>query len=284
MTPQERKRVKIMKIYKLAAFDMDGTFLNSKKEIQPSTVEACKRASAAGKILALDTGRAVTELDFYPFKEMGIRYGSCACGTVIYDFENKVVLAKRVIPSELVPAIVEASRKEDLMLQVMVDGISYVESADVKNMPHFHMAVYQPLYEATTACVEDIRAFAVEHAHEINKMNMYHASPEGRLCTQERLAHLPLDFTYAEETSFEITPQGVSKGTGLVDLCEVLGVPIEEAIGVGDAFNDVPMLEMAGLGVAMGNSNEAALKAADAVVGSNDHDGIAEVIDRYLIG
>ena len=43
MTPQERKRVKIMKIYKLAAFDMDGTFLNSKKEIQPSTVEACKR-------------------------------------------------------------------------------------------------------------------------------------------------------------------------------------------------------------------------------------------------
>ena len=95
---------------------------------------------------------------------------------------------------------------------------------------------------------------------------------------------MPLDFTYAEETSFEITPQGVSKGTGLVDLCRVLGVPIEEAIGVGDAFNDIPMLEMAGLGVAMGNSNEAALLAADVVVGDNDHNGIAEVIDRYLIG
>ena len=137
---------------------------------------------------------------------------------------------------------------------------------------------------ATTSLVDDVRAFAIEHAHEVNKMNMYHATPEGRLRTQERLAHLPLDFTYAEQTSFEVTPQGVSKGTGLVDLCEVLGVPIEEAIGVGDAFNDVPMLEMAGLGVAMGNSNEAALQAADVVVGDNDHDGIAEVIDRYLIG
>ena len=272
-----------MSKYKLAAFDMDGTFLNSKKEIQPSTVEACKRAAQAGKILAIDTGRAVSELTLYPFAEMGIRYGACTCGTVIYDFEQGVVLAKKSIPAQFIPEIAEASSKEDLMLQVMVDGISYVEAADVKNMPHFHMAVYQPLYEATTACVDDIQAFAVTHAHEINKMNMYHASPEGRLRTQKRLAHLPLDFTYAEETSFEITPQGVSKGTGLVDLCEVLGVPIEEAIGVGDAFNDVPMLKTAGLGVAMGNSNEAALQAADVVVGDNDHDGIAEVIDRYLL-
>ena len=215
-----------MSKYKLAAFDMDGTFLDSRKEIRPSTADACKRASAAGRILAIDTGRAVSELTLYPFGEMGIRYG----------------------------------------------------------MPHFQMAVYQPLYEATTSLVDDVRAFAIEHAHEINKMNMYHATPEGRLRTQERLAHLPLDFTYAEQTSFEVTPQGVSKGTGLVDLCEVLGLPIEEAIGVGDAFNDVPMLKMAGLGVAMGNSNEAALQAADVVVGDNDHDGIAEVIDRYLMG
>jgi hydroxymethylpyrimidine pyrophosphatase-like HAD family hydrolase len=77
---------------------------------------------------------------------------------------------------------------------------------------------------------------------------------------------------------------GVSKGTGLADLCEVLGVPIAEAIGVGDAFNDVPMLKMAGLGAAMGNSNEEALRAADVVVKDNDHDGIAEVIDKYLLG
>ena len=65
-----------MSKYKLAAFDMDGTFLDSRKEIRPSTVEACKRASAAGKILAVDTGRAVSELTLYPFGEMGIRYGA----------------------------------------------------------------------------------------------------------------------------------------------------------------------------------------------------------------
>ena len=269
--------------YKLAAFDMDGTLLNSRKEIPSSAVLACKRAAAAGRIVALDTGRAVTELTIFPLTEMGIRYGSCACGTVIYDFEDSRVLAKKTIPESLVSTIVEASGLEDLMLQVMVDGISYVKAADVKRMEHFQMGVYRPLYEATTSYADDVRAFALEHAGEINKMNLYHASPEGRARTLARLSHLPLDFTFAETTSLEATPQGVSKGTGLADLCSVLGISIKEAIGVGDAFNDVPMLKAAGLGVAMGNSNEAALGAADVVVGDNDHDGIAEVIDRYLL-
>ena len=270
--------------YKLAAFDMDGTLLNSRKEIQASAVLACRRASAAGKIIALDTGRAVTELTIFPFKEMGIRYGSCACGTVIYDFDKSLVLAKRSIPESLVPVIVEASGLEDLMLQVMVDGVSYVEAADVSRMDHFQMGAYRSLYEATTCYADDVRSFALKHAGEINKMNLYHAAPEGRARTLARLTDLPLDFTFAETTSLEVTPQGISKGTGLADLCSVLGFSIAEAIGVGDAFNDVPMLKMAGLGVAMGNSNEAALQAADVVVGDNDHDGIAEVIDRYLLG
>ena len=261
--------------YKLAAFDMDGTLLDSNKEIRPSAIQACKRAAAAGKIIALDTGRAVTELTIFPFKEIGIRYGSCACGTVIYDFDNSLVLAKRSIPASLVPVLVEAAGLEDLMMQVMIDGVSYVEAADVSRMAHFQMEAYRPLYEATSSYADDIRAFALEHAEEINKINLYHASPEGRERT--------LAFTFAETTSLEATPQGVSKGTGLADLCSVLGVSIEESIAVGDAFNDVPMLTMAGLGVAMGNSNEAALQAADVVVGDNDHDGIAEVIDRYLL-
>ena len=169
------------------------------------------------------------------------------------------------------------------MFQAMIDGIGYVEAADVERMDHFRMGVYQPLYRATSSFAEDIRAFALENADRINKINMYHTSPESRARTLERLSGLPLDFTFAETTSLETTPQGVSKGTGLADLCDVLGIPIEEAIGVGDAFNDVPMLKAAGLGAAMGNSNEEAIRAADVVVGDNDHDGIAEVIDKYLM-
>lgn len=273
-----------MPTYKLAAFDMDGTLLNSGKEISDSARSALIRANEAGSVLALDTGRAISELTIYPLGEMGIRYGSCACGTVIYDFLAGKVLAMRTIPTNLVPVLIEASRKEKIMLQVMIDGVSHVEGADVKNMPQFGIGVYQPLFEVASVFTEDIRTFTLERSDRINKINMYHTSPECRSRTQARLSGLELDFTFAETTSLEITPQGVSKGTGLADLCNVLDIPIEEAIGVGDAFNDIPMLKAAGLGVAMGNSNKEAIEAADVVVGDNDHDGIAEVIDRYLLG
>ena len=269
--------------YKLAAFDMDGTLLNSRKEIQPSSREAFQRALAKGRILALDTGRAVTELTLYPFADMGIRYGSCACGTIIYDFAENRVLERRTIPADLIPRIVEVSRREDLMFQVMVEGVSYVEKEDVARMDHFQMGIYTDLYAATTAYAEDVRSFALENAGRVNKINLYHTDPESRERTRQALSPLPIDLTFAETTSLECTPRGVTKGSGLADLCRVLGISIGQAIGVGDAFNDVPMLEMAGLGVAMGNSNKEALDAADAVVDDNDHDGIAQVIDRYLL-
>ncbi len=272
-----------MSSYKLAAFDMDGTLLNSRKEIQPSSLAAFQRALEKGKILALDTGRAVSELTQYPFADMGIRYGSCACGTVIYDFAKKEVLQRRAIPADLIPAILEVSRLEDLMLQVMVEGVSYTEPGDIDRMEAFQMGVYKSLYAATSSFAEDVRAFALANADRINKINLYHTDPESRERTRHRLASLPISLEFAETTSLECTPRGVSKGTGLADLCSVLGISIEEAIGVGDAFNDVPMLKIAGLGVAMGNSNEAALKAADAVIADNDHDGIAQVIDLYLL-
>ena len=67
-----------MNAYRLAAFDMDGTLLDSNKEILASSLRAFERALAAGKILALDTGRAVSELSLYHFADMGIRYCSCA--------------------------------------------------------------------------------------------------------------------------------------------------------------------------------------------------------------
>ena len=272
-----------MNTYRLAAFDMDGTLLDSNKEILPSSLRAFERALAAGKILALDTGRAVSELSLYHFADMGIRYGSCACGTVIYDFQEEKVLLRRTIPSDLIPLIVEISRKEDLMFQAMLDGVSYVEKKDVDRMDLYQMGVYHPLYLATTSYAEDVRAFALDNRDKINKINLYHADPESRERTRQRLSSLPLDLTFAETTSLECTPRGVSKGSGLLDLCSVLGIPAAAAIGVGDAFNDVPMLEAAGLGIAMGNSNEAALSAAGAVVADNDHDGIAQVIDLYLL-
>jgi len=81
----------------------------------------------------------------------------------------------------------------------------------------------------------------------------------------------------------EILPLGASKGDGVSKLLDILGVAAEDVMAMGDGENDVEMLEMAGWGVAMGNAGPHAREVADAVVASNDEDGVAEAINKYVL-
>lgn len=81
----------------------------------------------------------------------------------------------------------------------------------------------------------------------------------------------------------EVLPDGVNKGTGVASTLVHLGVPLEATMACGDAENDIEMLRMVGLGVAMGNAKPEARAAADVVVGTNDEDGVAEAIERFVL-
>lgn len=95
---------------------------------------------------------------------------------------------------------------------------------------------------------------------------------------------LSVSAVYSEIASLELTAAGVNKGTGLVKLCEHLGISVDETIAVGDADNDIAILKTAGLAVAMGNAEEYVKALADVVVADCDHDGCAEAIEKYLLG
>ena len=81
----------------------------------------------------------------------------------------------------------------------------------------------------------------------------------------------------------EILPKEVDKGLGLVMLADKLGIKIEETIGVGDAGNDLNLIKSAGLGVAMGNAFDFVKEAADYVAKTNEEDGVAEVINKFIL-
>ncbi len=132
--------------------------------------------------------------------------------------------------------------------------------------------------------VPDARAWIRACRDGIEKINLYHISREASIRTSERLQGLPMERIYAETSSLELSPKGVDKGSGLLDLCRVLGIPASRAIAVGDADNDLPMIRAAGLGIAMGNANDHVLKEAQVTVGTNDEDGCAQAIDRFLLG
>ncbi|MNP64340.1 Sugar phosphatase YidA [compost metagenome] len=91
-----------------------------------------------------------------------------------------------------------------------------------------------------------------------------------------------LEITNSSPHNLEINPLGVNKAAGILEVCKLLGLDMSQVIAVGDSLNDLAAIQQAGLGVAIGNAQETVKEEADAVVASNNNDGIAEVIQKYI--
>lgn len=270
-------------MYKLIAFDMDGTLLRPDKTISEESKSAIHEAVEAGKIVAICSGRPVCELRPYEKDFADIRYLVSGCGSLIFDRREKKILARHTMNPDLVDRVLEVTTKEDMMPQVLQRGESHVQADDLENMPHFHMAIYIGLYHGAATPEKDIRAYIRENREDIEKINLYHATLDGRERTRARLSSLPLDLTDSEESSLEVSTPGIDKGTGLLDLARALSIDPSEVIAVGDAYNDLPMIRAAGLGLVMGNGADDVKPEGDAVLPDNEHEGAAYAIRHYLL-
>lgn len=169
------------------------------------------------------------------------------------------------------------------MTHLATCDLSVVQRGLIERCAEFNVGVYRPMFERNYTEVDDLRSYALEHADEIVKVDIHHHDAAGRDRSRKALeARTRLVLAYAEVGSLECTPWGVSKASGLRHLCELLDVPIELAVAVGDDDNDLAVLRAAGTSVAMGNANERVRTTCDLVVADCDHDGIVEVIERLF--
>lgn len=269
---------------KLIALDMDGTLLNSEKKISPATAQAMKEASEKGKYVCLSTGRPLAELadyeDVFPY----LSYGNLISGGALYDFKKKAYLDQIILSDDMIKAIANAVDGRDVMVQLLTNQNSVVQSDQLAHIEDYGMGIYRPLYEHVSLKVESSIEYAFSGKENVLKMNLYHRTPEEREETYRRLKNYPLSMAYAETTSLEITPLGVNKGDGLKKLCAHLHLDLKDCMAVGDAPNDLDVLKIAGLSVAMGNASDEIKKICDVVTDDNDHDGVKKVIEKYLLG
>ena len=270
--------------YELIAFDMDGTLLDSSKRVLPSSERAIAEAAAAGKTVAIASGRSPVMVELDQASLGPVRYAICCNGTVLYDLEEHRVVSSASLPHEAIVAALDALGDEDAMIDVFQGRGFFCQPSHVDRMPEFGLGIYQPMYRATAWLVDDVRATLLDPSESYQKFIFHLTSPEARERVVAAMAGVPVEMARSEVSSLEFSPQGVTKATGLLALADLLGIDRAATIAVGDADNDLDMLRAAGLGVAMDNANERAREAADVTVADNDHDGCAEAIRRFLLG
>lgn len=273
--------------YQLIAFDMDGTLLDSKKDVLPSSVAAIDEALAVGKDVAIASGRCPKMVLMYRDVIPHVRYAICSAGAAIVDLFEAKTLKTTEVPATALQKVMAASHGRDMLIETTCDGEFVVSRPEMERCERYSLGVYKSLYREQGTVLDtaaEAEAFTLDPAHRIQKLNLHYTCDEDRDVAVASLAGENVNVVYCEKHSIEITHASVTKGTGLLALAAQLGISPEQTIAVGDADNDLPMLRAAGLAVAMGNANENARAAADVTVADNDHGGCAEAIRRFLLG
>jgi hydroxymethylpyrimidine pyrophosphatase-like HAD family hydrolase len=283
---------------RMVALDLDGTLLNRQKEISPGDLAAVQAARAAGVHVVIATGRTVGSA-----REIAGRIGPdlpvIACnGAICYD-ERGEVLAQRPIPLAIAQQVVERLRSCGYTVQVQTPQGVYLERPLRNALLPYWRFVRTKLGASVWSALGRLRYYwFVNRFHRVGslvkflarqqptvlKLEVYHwGSNLGALAEQLTREFPQLEVTKSGRDIVEITHGGVSKAWALQRLADARKVPSQAVMAVGDAWNDVAMLQYAGLGVAMAGAPAEVRAAARAVTGSNEEGGVAQAIYRYVL-
>ena len=265
--------------YKLIAMDLDGTLNNDQKVITEKTKAALMAAQRKGIRLALASARPSPGL----FKERDILRLQDHKGILmsynggrIVDAETGKVLFETSMDLEETKQVLR--KLEDLpVTPILDDGVQFYVT-DKNGYKVDYECKNNNMLCSEVGNLADFLTFAPIKI-------LMSVQPEELPEVQKQIADfLPESLTVVQTAAFylEVIPRIINKGQGIRDICKVLGIEPTEVVSFGDAANDIPMLEAAGMGVAMGNAQEAVKQAADMVTLSNNEDGIAVALEKLL--
>ena len=267
--------------YKLLVLDVDGTLLNDEREISKRTLAALLKVQQMGVRIVLASGRPTYGLmPLAKTLELG-NYGGFVLsynGCQIIKAQNGEILFERRINPEMLPYLEKKARKNGFAIFTYHDDTLITDSPDNEYIKN------EALLNNLKIIREDEFSTAIDFAP---CKCMLVSDKEKALIGLEqhwekRLAGT-LDAFRSEPYFLEVVPCGVNKANTLGALLEHLGVTREEVIAVGDGVYDVTMLQLAGMGVAMGHSQDSVKVCADYVTASNEEDGVALAEEKLIL-
>lgn len=265
--------------YEMLVLDLDGTLTNSEKKITPPTREAIIEIQEAGKKVVLASGRptpGITPLA----EELHLKdYGSYILsfnGARIIDCRTGESIYNKTVPNNVIPEIYEMVKDYD------VDLITYTDTEILSGIkPNQYTEIESRICNLDIVSVDN---FAEAIDFPVNKL-LIPGDPSLTVELEKILKekfHSFLNIYRSEPFFLEIMPQNIDKAHSLQKLLNSIGMTAEQMICCGDGYNDLTMIEYAGLGVAMENAQPIVKEKADYVTKSNDEDGVLYVIDQFM--
>jgi Cof subfamily protein (haloacid dehalogenase superfamily) len=270
---------------KILFVDLDGTLLNSEKLVSEGNRAAIQRFLDAGHYLVVATGRPVKS-GFKVVKSLGLTMPGCYMiaynGGTIFDCSKQEVWSERTLPIEYVKHLFEEAKKCGLHIQTYGVDDKVLTMADTPEL-QFYLEGNRNALDHEIC--DDVFAVLGKEPSKAILIDMNEEKLIAFRDKQQDWAAGKCESTFSSRQLLEYLPIGVSKGNGVRMLCEMLDVKIEDAYAAGDERNDISMLEAAGVGIAMQNAVDEVKAVADYVTeNDNNHDGIAEVIDKLILG
>ncbi len=269
--------------YQLIAADMDGTLLNSAHQITPRSKAAITEALRRGRHVVFATGRCLAEAQDYLDEFPDMRYLICENGASVYDCKAKKSLFRAPLPSELTERIIQIVEKEDVLVCFYIGNRAFAEGCTEERLISFGLESFVETLKKTVIRVPDLFAFYRDNPLEAEKITLFFRDDATRRRVRGKLASMPVQMASSMFGNLEISAAGVDKGMALRSLCEILSISPEQVIAVGDGNNDMGMLRAAGLPVAMANAAQEVLRIAKKRTLDCDHDGVAVIMEEYLL-
>jgi len=272
--------------YKLIAIDLDGTLLQDDDTISERNARVLKRLSDAGVHVVLCSGRTEKAMMRY-YEQLNLNT------PLISENGGRITSGKKLIYSQMLcrkilSTIVEMVQSvgEELYFQFMHDDVLIANRFEYTTLScDKYNRHAKPCHRIDVRICNNPVEYISTHQVETHKISII-SETSGLLCLLKgKLETIPgIELTSSESINVDIMKCGVTKGEGLRILTEQLGISLDECIAIGNNDNDISMIEVAGMGVAMKNGTDLLKRKADVITTyDNQTDGVADILEKYCI-
>lgn len=290
-------------MYKLVAIDLDGTLLDTYGQVSNRNKNAIQNAINKGTKVVLASGRGAMSVRNFGMETGANEYAICGNGAMIYDLKKEKIIYEQFLTKEKVLQLIKVCEENSIYYSIYTENSIITKSLNYNVLFYNHENtnkpdskktkiyiaddVYQYIlnrkendYTKITICDDNSIIFnsiirKLRIIKEIDVLDVGHMT--------RKLMKLGTEVYSIEYFYTEITNENTNKWNAIKFLIQKLGINKEEVIAIGDNVNDQTMLENAGLGVAMANSAAYIQKMGNIVTDSNNEDGVAKVIEKYIL-